>query len=232
MSVLTLTGVLLALLFSAPVLAHSGHVYVAGRGTPIVDGDLSDWPTDSWQSMGDRRFVYQTDTGPVDLRASFAVQWRDSRLYLAAEVTDDTHTCDYTGWDIWRGDSVQWRLDIDHTPSGPSTVLEWGYALSTRTGQTEFHRWTEELATLVKASVVRDEAVAVTRYEAEIFLALEIRGPRVIGLAVLVNDSDASGREGFAEWSSGIVGTKSRKLHGDLLLTDATTSTTQSSQGA
>ena len=228
MSVLTSAGILLALLSAAPGLAHSGHVYVAGRGTPIIDGDLSDWPADRWQSMSDRRFLYQNDTGPVDLRARFAVQWHDSRLYLAAEVSDEIHSCGFSGSEIWRGDSVQWRLDIDHTPSGPSTVLEWGYALSTQTGKTEVHRWTEELVTLVKASVVRDDTAGVTRYEAEIFLALEIHGPRVIGLAVLVNDSDGSGREGFAEWSSGIVGSKNRGLHGDLLLTDATPRSVQS----
>ena len=94
--------------------AHSGPRCFALRGTPIMDGDLTDWSSAIWQEEKVYCALAEMPTDSVDLSAKFAVLWDDELLYVAVEVRDDIHFCDFTGTGIWGGDSVQLRVDPGH----------------------------------------------------------------------------------------------------------------------
>ena len=213
-----------------PATAHSGDHYYAPRGSAVIDGDLSDWP-DIWQPIAEMTSWPGTYHGPWDFNAHFAVQWEGDVLYLAAEVDDDVHACDQVEGSIWIGDSVQWRLDLDHASSGTVREVEWGYARSTRDGQLYTPVWSSTSPSFVDHRVVRDEESGVTRYEAAVRLPTALRSATVLGLAVLVNDGDGTpgvslqstieGREAVLEWASGVfLASKDRLAHGDLHLVE------------
>ena len=73
--------------------------------TPKIDGDLSDWPSESlvWREINT---VYPTEREVTGFSARFASAYNleDQRIYLAVEVTDDKLV---TGHKSWHTDAVE-----------------------------------------------------------------------------------------------------------------------------
>lgn len=90
---------------------------VAVRGTPVIDGDLSDWKQacplylDSpSQAVGINPWM------DWNLSAQYYLMYDDSNLYFGAKVFDNMHVQPFHGGSMWEADS--WQLGFDTNPAG------------------------------------------------------------------------------------------------------------------
>lgn len=95
-----------------PPLRPNGALIVARRWEtpPNLDGDLGEWP--DLPGRADQ-IVYRSEnwTGAADLSARFALGWDDTRLFVAADVTDDVFVQTQRGEALFRGDSLELLVD-------------------------------------------------------------------------------------------------------------------------
>ncbi|MBK9050928.1 MAG: hypothetical protein IPL78_08440 [Chloroflexi bacterium] len=93
---------------------------------PTIDGNLADWPggIPSYNSVF-RVFSHSSWNGTDDVEASWRLGWDDTNLYVAVEVTDDTHVQTQIGNQIFRGDSVDLQIDTNRDGDfGPVVNLD------------------------------------------------------------------------------------------------------------
>ncbi len=115
------------------------------RRTIKVDGSLDDWDLSHGIDMDTASYVKLLEDrhGPKDLGGHIYFAADNQDLYMAAIVEDDVFSQDYTGSNVWRGDSVQigitslapwiggeWpagqqEFELALTSKGPQ-MLEWG----------------------------------------------------------------------------------------------------------
>ena len=78
---------------------------------PVIEGDLSDWGV--LENTADS-VVYGADnwSGVSDLGANFSLGWDATNLYLAVLVQDDVYSQTQKDETIFRGDSVEFLLDV------------------------------------------------------------------------------------------------------------------------
>jgi MYXO-CTERM domain-containing protein len=199
-------------------------------GSIQVDGSLDDWAGATWTTIAspaDYETVTGSPGGPDDLSASFASLWTGSALYLAAEVTDDTHESTEAAETLWRGDSLQVAFDIARnggTSYDTTDDYEFGWATTANGPVTHTWRRPDGSTSAPMPFAVRREG-ATTRYEVQIdATALGIAALQegmVVGFGLLVNDNDGAGREGWVQWAAGIGGDKRPEDFGELALRDA-----------
>ena len=126
MKIRTLTTVISALLaglLPASSVANPALLVEIGHTLepPRIDGEISDWQKQRWIALApgpqaglDAPGWGLRDDGPsegpshvagthLDLSVSYALQWNEEWIYLAARVTDNTH-------DVSGGESHQWWL--------------------------------------------------------------------------------------------------------------------------
>ena len=77
----------------------------------MIEGDLSDWGV--LENTADS-VVYGADnwSGVSDLGANFSLGWDAANLYLAVLVQDDVYSQTQKDETIFRGDSVEFLLDV------------------------------------------------------------------------------------------------------------------------
>ena len=86
---------------------------------PAIDGDLSDWasaPTGPFPAPHNTHSAKNVKYGgPQDLSALFYFAWDDTNLYIAANITDDTHVqfAGTRGYNLFKGDDIEIWLDTD-----------------------------------------------------------------------------------------------------------------------
>lgn len=165
--------------------------------------------------------------GADDLSAQVWTAWDDAFFHLTAEVNDNVFSCDHTLDEIWKGDSVQFSIDPDHTEdAGLGRVYEFGLARTPDGPQV--YCWYappgEKTGLVTSARLTVDRAGSVTTYKASIPLTamkrLKPAPGKVVGFSVIVNDNDGSGRRGWIEWAPGLGRHKSPSMFGDLVFTD------------
>lgn len=201
-----------ALRAASAVYECRGAAVAIGADTMSIDGDLSDWKRAHFQRLGPDTFdVLDEDNGAAgDVGARFAFQWSADTLYLAVEVDDDVHSNTLPPSQMWKGDSLQ--LAVDAAGDGGHAYdddndyeLGWSY----RPDGVQQYRFVGPRgarSTDTEAVVRRDDRTTI--YE----IAIPARGIGLHGFsraadlraALLVNDSDGRGREGFLEWATGI----------------------------
>lgn len=187
---------------------------VAARGSPNIDGDLSDWHH--------ARFVYLNDSSQAvglvpwmdwNLSAKVATLWDNQNFYFAALVTDNVFFQPHEGTLVWQGDNFQLAFDCANTRgSVPDDPGHYVYGLSLTKHGPEAFRWRggnlkEGRVPQIKLSVTRTDETH-TIYEARIPKALLtplrfVPGSR-FGFTFLLNDNDGGGRRGWMEWTPGI----------------------------
>jgi hypothetical protein len=187
---------------------------VAAHGSPIIDGDLSDWHN--------ARFVYLNDPSQAvglvpwmdwNLSARVATLWDEENFCFGAVVTDNVFFQPYEGTLVWQGDSFQLGFDCANTKGTvPDDPGHYVYGLSLTEHGPEAFRWK---GGNLKAGRVPQIELAVTRpdkihtiYEARIpkdlLRPLEFVAGSRFGFTFLLNDNDGGGRRGWMEWTPGI----------------------------
>jgi hypothetical protein len=202
---------------------------VARRGTPTVDGDLTDrdWEGADWQEMD----VYAGGAKPGGFEAFSAVLWDDDHLYIAIDVTDRDHAVPVAAvpgaGDLWNGDSPQHRVDLEYDGiAGSADDIEWGYAL--QDDVVLVNAWSSQAnIEFVSMEVVRDDANDKTYYETAVILTthqtneslsdyINDEKDAAIGYSDMVNANDGDARLGWLEWSAGIGAGKNAFLFGTM----------------
>ncbi|GAB4269444.1 MAG: hypothetical protein Kow0080_13090 [Candidatus Promineifilaceae bacterium] len=80
---------------------------------PIIDGVLNEWDAVPSYSSAFRVFAANSWDGTDDLTAVWRLAWDSNNLYVAVEVTDDTHVQTQTGNALFKGDSVDMQFDTN-----------------------------------------------------------------------------------------------------------------------
>jgi hypothetical protein len=198
---------------------------VATRGTPTIDGDLSDWcAARPLRLDSPDQVVGISPWMDWNLSATYWLQWDTKYLYFAALVHDNVHCQPHSGDLIWEGDS--WQLAFDAKPGhavapghepGEGKYC-YGLALTALGPQAAAWQGNRD-ASLIKVSVrnlgvtALDSAggspgVQGLAYEcaipADLLAPLRMETGATFGFSVLLNDNDGGGRMGWMESSSGI----------------------------
>ncbi len=187
---------------------------IAAKGSPKIDGELSDWHH--------ARFVYLNDSSQAvglvpwmdwNLSAKIATLWDDQNFYFGALVTDNMFFQPHEGTLVWQGDNFQLGFDCANAKgSVPDDPGHYVYGLSLTKRGPEAFRWKggglkPDLVSEIELSITRLDATH-TVYEARIpkqlLAPLEFVPGSRFGFTFLLNDNDGGGRRGWMEWTPGI----------------------------
>lgn len=156
------------------------------------------------------KVIMQNYNGEEDLGGTVSVGADEENFYMEATIVDNTFSQQYSGYDMWNGDSIQFGIS-KLVPEGAS-FEEFGFGLTPVGAQLYRYRTTDDkrqkgIVTPKYISVKRNEAERTTNY------ALIVPWSEMVGtdfdksafkLSLLVNDNDGGGRKGYIEWGSGI----------------------------
>lgn len=78
----------------------------------LLDGQLSEWNR-AGIPLSNLHFGAENWTDETDLSGTGWLAWNPSHLLIAVQVRDDAHVQTQSGWDVFRGDSVELWLDTD-----------------------------------------------------------------------------------------------------------------------
>lgn len=181
------------------------------NGEIQVDGDLSDWKSDSADLGLTRSDIIEYEKsgwkGPDDASAKIQCAWDDDNLYLALKVKDNFFVGANNIQGASESDSVQVFIDSfkDATSASINQDDDYVYTLAkTPQGDEAFRSITpnQQIAWLdnnliekgVSVKIKRDEASKTTNYEIKFpkkyIMPVSLKGNQVIGLGVMVNDRD------------------------------------------
>jgi hypothetical protein len=170
---------------------------------PAIDGDLGDWSTTTY-GLTEVTYGASRWSGLADASAVFYIGWDDSRLYVAARVTDDKFVQVSKGEALYLGDSLEVQFDANLTAdfsdpslSGDDTQLglspgNFGSLAA------QSYLWYPTTKRGVPAGVVLAGKSSSSGYSAEaaipwaVFGVIPADGSR-FGFAVSVSDNDAAG---------------------------------------
>lgn len=193
---------------------------------PTIDGKMEEgeWNTDG-KIVSDREdqvdmYIANPPWGGVsDVSGNTYIMWDDDNLYLAFDVTDDIHSCEYDAGSIWRGDSVQFCLSYtyENVEGAGTSFTEFGAGLSPN-GPVVTKFSTESGTTMScensEVAIVRNGNK--TMYEVRIPWTeavpegTEIKANDVLRYSQIINDNDTpgdkdgKGRRCWVEFGSGI----------------------------
>ncbi|NOY82009.1 MAG: hypothetical protein GXP31_13515 [Kiritimatiellaeota bacterium] len=157
--------------------------------------------------------------GPADASARVALAWDGRFFYLDVRVEDDRHEQPQVGGDIWKGDSIQFALDFhpDDRP-GKAPWTELGVALCG--SQVQVYRWTEPDGPVANVECRVQRVGNRTQYRIAVPWSVFGAGPpkpwQRAGFALVVNDADGKGRDGWLELFSGIGWRKDPEKFGSI----------------
>lgn len=190
------------------------------KKAPEIDGKMS---PGEWEQSGkivsnraDQIYLLISDPkwrGANDLSAETYIMWDDDYFYLASKVTDDIHSCNYTGTHVWQGDSVQFGIayNRENSENAANVFTEVGIALTPEgTGLVKYSVESGTTMDMIESKAAVTREGNVTTYEicmpwSEATPAgAVIKENTEIGFSMIVNDNDGEGRRGWIEFGSGI----------------------------
>lgn len=186
-----------------------------------VDGDLSDWQEARWLSLGEDSLSKNFDEknphqGAKDLSAKVAFRWSAEGLYLAADVKDDKVFQDPKAGNaaLYLSDSLQIYFDLGNNPREGAHAYDSddvsysigigkdGKAIAYLEKGTETRFVGENnTATGVDGDVKVAWQKSADGYAVEVFFpaftlpVLPFKTGSRLGLSLLINDNDGSGRK-------------------------------------
>ncbi len=165
---------------------------VAAEGDVVIDGGIDE----AWAAANGFTTAKQVE-GVTGAQAEVRTLWRDSTLYVLAEVADPT--VDVTGSDPWIQDSVEMYIDAGNVKNGPYRYDDMQVRISAENvvsfgvGDEGFQRnRVESATTLVDGGYIVEAAISL----------LDSSGEGTFhGLDVQVNDAANGARSSITNWA-------------------------------
>ncbi len=196
---------------------------------PAIDGRLSEWPAEAI-IIDTPHFRLGEGADASTMRALAPVawlSWDDQALYIAIRTSDSDYQNTFSGGEMWKGDSVQFGIDVHRTTSkGATGRSDTPVGLLSAKGYFEYglskgadgapRLWRFKAPVGMKEGQVSAEGTAVavdrdgTIYEAAIpwtELGFSPHPGDVIGVALVVNQFD-NGTRRCVVFADGLVGEK------------------------
>ncbi len=139
--------------------------------------------------------------GAEDLSAKVYMKRQGAQLYIKVEVRDDVHVQPFRGSEVYKGDNVQFALQL------PDQTGYWKFGLTQLAdGKSEIYCWERPIGYAdsldgITLKTTRDETKKTTTYWAKIPLLKIGMTPDVAASGfrfnLIVNDNDDDRREGF-----------------------------------
>ena len=195
--------------FAVMVIPFMPKTYSAPYLSVSVDGYLTEWGTVPQIVLSPEKDYVPLGgampNGALDISANGRVAWDKGHIYLAFEVTDNTHYNSEPPELLWQGDSVQFAIDFacDRTVGAydDDDDYEVGVALIDDKPVVHCFKMPSGIVDCPVTLVVRRQGNK-TYYEAQFSVENEL--PEKVSMSWLVNENDAFGREGFLQWTEGI----------------------------
>jgi hypothetical protein len=200
------------------------------RGTPTIDGDLSDWNL-SAMTPAVLDVAEQLNSGQAswdnvgDLGGEFYMLWDDENIYMAVIVTDDKLSQNKTGGSIWNADAIEiFFTTPDALPHPPREIhYQYGFDFKEQT-----YNWCNmDLAPdvvpdylQVASSITGDGYICEVSIEHARMMSLDF-SVNIIGFHPVLDDTDNGDREIQMTWTSREAHDQSEGF-GYLILSDAT----------
>jgi len=201
------------------------QVIVQNTGTISLDGfdgDISDWSNAYPIHLGvPENYESPDDLRNADVAARAFMKWDNDYYYVLVDVYDDNFTQNFDGNQIWRNDSVQVAFDsfakalykgYDDDDNAYTFSLTKDKKLLTYCGWRALVDGVKVPAGPVSGDwfrVIRNNEKRITRYLIKIpakeLSPMVFKENSQFKFNIAVNDSDVEDREGYCEYSYGIV---------------------------
>ncbi|MHC4537742.1 MAG: sugar-binding protein, partial [Planctomycetota bacterium] len=204
------------------------------RGTPTIDGDLSDWNLGSMTpAILDTAEQLSSDSadiagwaGPGDSSGEFYMLWDDENIYMAVVMKDDKLSMNKTGGDIWNADAIEvFFSTTDAEPAHSSTThYQYGFNANDQTWNwcnmdTGGGSAIDYLQ--VATSITGDGYICEASIEHGQMLSLDFSVGNIIGFHPVFDDTDNGDRELQMTWTGRAAHDQSLGF-GYLVFSDAT----------
>lgn len=184
----------------------SGTIHATQLSTlPVLDGSLDEWAGLPRYTSAFRVYSVQGWNGTEDLTAVWQLGWDNNNLYIAAEITDDTHVQTQVGNTVFKGDSLE--IQFDTRNDGSSSLSQDNFQIHLSPGNfsnlapssyryqgTTDGRWVD--APGQRVTVTAQQTSTGYIIEAAIpwlDLAMTPALDKVLGLALNADDNDTPG---------------------------------------
>ena len=197
--------------------------------TPLDQGD---WKRSPVLRINEERQFFgfndkRTWRGPNDLSAEIRFLWDDQNLYVAVKVSDDVFRNEKQDGDIWAGDGLQFLVDPCRESPDKAGKYDYCVAVGKKGPQAWCNSSADSSAPIGNVPTIRFAAKPAGDGTGGMSYVVAIPWPRMapfkpglgrnLGLAMILNDDDGTGRDCFMGWFSG-VHSKEIDLVGDLIL--------------
>ncbi|MDP6792877.1 MAG: sugar-binding protein [Anaerolineales bacterium] len=188
------------------LVVSEGALLASQRAVPpLIDGDLGEWG--ALENVADS-VVYGAGnwSGASDLSATFSLGWDATNLYLAVLVRDDVQSQTQKGDMIFRGDSVEFLLDVALQADRQHDKLsgddyQIGFSpgdLTAATVAAQAYRWfpVSDTGLLPAVQLAASTTLAGYAVEASVpwsVLSVAPKGGQEYGFALSVSDNDLAG---------------------------------------
>lgn len=200
---------------AAPVVVDVALKCPKVSAAPVIDGRLQEWREEAiviYKSLF--RAAEGADSGTItSLSPKAWFGWDDEHLYLAVRVSDPDFQNPFANNEMWKGDSLQFGLDLYRMRPGPRGFFEYAFTAA-EGGGTRVHlfRTTRNM----EGAKADEQAFRVivdnsgVNYEAALKwhdLGFEPRAGDVIGISLVVNNFNGDKRRAIT-FGGGLVDDK------------------------
>jgi len=182
------------------------------RGTPEIDGDLSDWNlaamTPAVLDVEEQLNTGQASWDNVDdLGAEFYLLWDDENIYMAVIVTDDKLSQNKSGGDIWNADAIEVFFTTTDALVHPPREIHYQYGFN---ANNQKYNWCNMDGTMdvvpaylqVASSLTPEGYICEASIEYGQMLSLDFSVGSTIGFHPVLDDTDNGDREIQMTWTS------------------------------
>jgi len=179
------------------------------RGTPTIDGDLSDWNLEAMTPavldvVEQLHSGQDSWTGPEDCSGEFYMLWDDVNIYIAVVMKDDKLSMNKTGGDIWNADAVEVFFATTNAVADHSEHYQYGFNANNQ-------RWNwcnidgagsiEPDYLQIASSVTADGYICEASIEYAQMPSLDFSAGNTIGFHAVFDDTDNGDRELQMTWT-------------------------------
>jgi len=179
------------------------------RGTPDIDGDLSDWNLRA-MTPAVLDVEEQIHTGAEnwdnaeDCSGEFYLLWDDEYIYMAVVVKDDSLSMTKTGGDIWNADAIEVFFSTTNAVPPHDEHYQYGFNANNQKWNWcnmdgDGSREPEYLQ--VASSLTPEGYICEAAIEYGKMLSLEFVSGNTIGFHPVIDDTEATDREIQITWT-------------------------------